>query len=261
MALTPRRLVEAPQPRGSRYGLLTAAVGPLDLDDHSSGSGIVYDPATCGRVRNYEIDCPEDGEPGTKVFDPNDLPVEGEPFALYATLRCGAAGYPISDLTAKVRRRFMNGEPHGVESALAAMLAGDASMVAQIAPDSSSIAAVIGELEQWLYGDQRYGNVGYLHMPVRASAYAAEAYQLVKDGPLWKTPMGTIVVFGGGYTDGLAYITGQTTVWRTGIDVAPPEQTFDRTTNQHNLLAEAAYVITYDCAAAVSTFDPPGNGS
>lgn len=254
MVIMPPQVVEAPQPRGLRYGLLTAATGPLDLPEPNGlAGGVTYDPTTCGHTHEIPMDCPPDGAV-EKVFDPGDEWVTALPFVVYATYQCGSVGYTDAQMDAKVRRRLANGEQTSAEREFAAALLAQAT--AQAAPDPTSIASVFGELEQWLYGDMQYGITGYLHAPARASAYAAQEYQLVKDGPLWKTPMGTIVVFGGGYPDGLVFITGQTTVYRApDANVPPPRQTFDRVANQWMLLAEREYAVAYDCVAGYAPFD------
>lgn len=254
MVIMPPQLVAAPPPRGLRYGLFTAGIGPLDLPaPNGLAGGVTYDPQTCGHTHEWPVECPP-GDAGEKVFDPGDDWVTALPFVVYATYVCGAASYTAQELEAKVRRRLANGEQTSAERLFSQGLLPLATL--QPAPEPDSITSVFGELEQWLYGDMQYGQVGMIHAPARASAYAAERYQLVKDGVLWRTPMGTVVSFGGGYPDGLVFITGQTTVWRAAdVHVPSPDQTFDRENNQWNLLAEREYAVGYDCLAAVSPFD------
>ena len=259
MAIVPAPVVPAPAPLGLRYGLLTAAIGPLSLSSVQGGlgGGVRYLPETCGRTRTYPVDCPADVDPPTKTFDPNDDLIDADPFVVYASLQCGASGFTAAELEAKVRRRYANGEQSGVESEFGDILAAAADPLT--APDPSSIESVVGELEQWLYGSgANYGNIGYLHAPIRVMAHAAFAGMLVQDRNLWKTQMGTIWVFGGGYPDdGTIYITGQVTLWRADDIVVPPvDQTFDRATNQYKLVAEREYAAAYDCAAASAVFDP-----
>lgn len=254
MVIMPPQLVESPAPRGLRYGLFTAAGGPLELPAPAGlAGGVRYDPLTCGWTRELPMDCPPD-DPDEKTFDPGDDWITALPFVVYASLQCGAVGYTAQQLEDKVRRRMANGEQTSAERQFTTDLLPLAT--AQSAPDPTSIASVFGELEQWLYGDMQYGNVGMIHAPARASAYAAEAVQLVKDGNIWRTPLGTIVSFGGGYPDGVVFITGQTTVWRAAdVNVPSAQQTFDRTNNQWMLLAEREYAVGYDCLAAVAPFD------
>lgn len=259
MAIVPAPIVTAPEPRGLRYGLLTAANGPIDLPSpHGRGGGVRYDPVSCGFARLYPVECPADVVPVEKMFDDADSIITAEPFVAYATYVCGAAGYSAAELEAKVARRLANGEQTIAESAMATVLA--AGAVGLAAPDPTSIESVVGELEQWLYGinGAAYGNVGYLHAPVRFEPYASFFGLIQKDGALLRTHMGTIWVFGGGYPDDdTIYISGQVTVWRSPDVVIPPAlQGFDRQLNQYNLLAERDYAVAYDCVAASAEFVP-----
>ncbi len=264
MAIVPAEVIPAPQPRGLRYGLLTAATGPLDLPvPNGLGGGVRYAPDSCGQTRTYPVDCPADVTPPAKTFDPIEDLIDAEPFVVYSSLQCGSVGYTQAELEAKVRRRYANGEQTGVETEFAVVLAAAASPLT--APDPGSIESVIGELEEWLYGvgGVAYGNVGFLHSPVRFATAAAFAGLLVQRGPLWTTQMGTIWVFGGGYPDdGIIYISGQVTLWRApDIFVPPVDQTFDRSLNQYKLLAEREYAGAFDCFAASAEFTPPGAAS
>jgi hypothetical protein len=260
VAILPPLVVNAPEPRGLRYGLLIAASGPLELPQHGLSAGLIYEPVSCGHARLYPIECPAGVTPTVKVFDPLSGFVTANPFVAYASLQCGAVGNTADSMRTKVLRRLANGEQSVAEEGMATVLAAGATVV--VAPDADDIRSVIGALEQRLYGDDgvAYGNVGYLHMPPRYANYAGSHGILFKDGNLWRTHMGTVVVFGGGYPDnGSIYITGHTTVWRAAdVTVPDPEQTFDRSANQYFVLAEREYAVAYDCVAAVAQFIPAG---
>lgn len=257
MALIPAPLVPAPEPRGLRYGLLAAANGPLNLPEPEGlGGGVRYEPVSCGSARLYPVEC--DDTPPVKVFDEMDPLVEADPFLVYATLQCGSVGKTPAELDTKVRRRLANGEQTAAEEQLAEILA--AAAVPLTAPNDASLRSVVGELEQWLYGTggAAYGNVGYIHASIRTAAYASTIGLLTKDGSVWRTHLGTIWSFGGGYPDdGSIYITGLTTLWRAAtVTVAPIRQTFDRGANQYYAIAERQYAVAYDCVAGVATFEP-----
>lgn len=271
MVITPPTVVPAPEPRGLRYGLLQAANGPIDLPTHGLAGGIVYEPVSCGFTRSYPTLChtgmesrgqDQEQGPEEKEFDPDETPITRESFVVYSSLACGSAGKTSADLEAKVRRRMANGEQSQAEAGMATILAAGATPL--VAP-GLTLPDVIGELEQWLYGsdalpapaDAQYGNVGYLHAPPRIAAHAMDADLIVPDGPLLRTRMGTIWVFGGGYPDdGTIYISGNVTVWRApDVFVSPPQQLLNRTTNQYHLIAEREYVVSYDCVAASAIFN------
>jgi len=255
VAITPPVVVSAPEPRRLRSGLL-AASGIVDLPPHGRAGGIIYEPVSCGYARSYDTLCTATERVAEKTFDAADSIIEREPFIVYATVKCGPVGG--STLKAKVLRRLANGEQSVVEQAMGGILAAGAMPL--VAP-GATITDVVGELEQWLYGNApayaQYGNVGYLHASPRILSYAREADLVIQDGPILRTHMGTIWVFGGGYTDdGTIYVSGNVTVWRDPEIFVPPQaQVLDKTTNQVYMLAERGYVVSYDCVAASAVFD------
>ena len=257
MALMPAPFVDATQPRGLRYGLLTAASGPLDLPPKAVVSGVRFDPRSCGGAHTYPISCPTD-DPDEKIFDPADATIEADTFAVYATYECSRVGRSASQLEERVRRRLTNGEQLAAETGMADVLA--AGAVPLTAPDDTNLRSVVGELEEWLYGSAgaAYGNIGFLHAPIRWAVHFADHGLLQRIGPVWTTNLGTIVVFGGGYPDdGIIYISGSVTVWRSpDVNVPPAEETWDRETNTFHLLAEREYAVAYDCVAASAGFAP-----
>lgn len=280
--IIPGPLIPGPEPIGRRYGLLSAAAGPIDLPPHGRGGGVRYVPVTCGEATPYPIDCSggfvdhaeKDVDSETPVFD-------ARPFMVTASIECGSVGYTEAQNEARVQRRLANGEQGAAELALwtGATSVGGTSLdienlqdsAVDVAVDSSDFTAVLAGLEDWLYLQQGYGNIGYLHAPVLTAAWAGDHHAVEKDGPLKKTPYGSIWIFGGGYPGTGAggaeppaggayiYITGQVTVWRASdVFTYPPEQTMDRSTNQILLLAEREYAIGFDCVVGRALFNPLG---
>lgn len=260
MAITPPVTVEAPTARGPRYGLFTAASGPLPLPDteraRGKAGGVRYEPTSCGRARRYPVDC--DDTPGSKTFDPNDDYIDALPFVVYSSIECGSVGKTAEAITAKLLHRLANGEQGEVEAELADLLNADSVPVSP--GDPTDIVYVISELEQYLYGTARYGNVGVIHAPILVAAHAAAAGHLIRDPAvkgLLTTPLGTAWSFGNYGDAGTMWITGSVTVWRADdIYIPPPEQTFDRTHNQWMAIAEREYAVAWDCVAAQAHFTP-----
>lgn len=259
MPMMPAPIVEAAQPRGLRYGLLTAATGPLDLPQHALASGIRFRPVSCGSTYTYPISCPTD-DPDEKIFDPDVEYIDADSTAVYATLECSRVGMGAAEMENLVRQRLASGEQLGAETLMAASLA--AAAVVLVAPDDTSSSSAVGELEDWLYGaaGAAYGHVGFLHVPVRYATDFSRHGLLIAKGPVWTTAMGTIVIFGGGYPDdGRIYISGTATVWRAAdINVPPADETWDHETNTFRLLAEREYAVAFECGAASVQFDPDG---
>lgn len=267
-SLAPAPSVPAPQPLARRYGLFTAASGPLDLPDHGEGGGVRFTPEDCGSVVAYGVACYGSGvgqteapaKPMTGVADEVHTGV----FAALATIECNAVGYTRAEQTARLRRRHEAGEQAAVERALWSGLdfAGDPLGILTLDGEAVDITAgydpglitdVIGGLERYAYTTQGYGYQAYIHAPVEVASFAHESGQVLKDGNRLVTPMGSIWSFGA-YPGGEIIITGQTTVWRAReVSVA---DAFDPASNTRILVAERAYAVAFDCFAGRAIFDP-----
>lgn len=266
MAIVPAPTVPAPEPLGQRYGLLTAAAGPLDLPALGGyGGGVTYDPVSCGGAHRLDSAClaPDPEDRPVKIFDPADDWVQAAPFVTYASLTCGSVGYGPGEAEAKVMRRLVNGEQSQVEQQLGEIL--ETAAVAVAAGDPANLLHVVGSLEQWLYGggagEQGYGNVGYLHLPLRFAAQSDLLGLRREDaaGGRYRTKLGTVVVFGDYPDDGSIFITGHVTLWRAAEpNVSPRNQVLNRTTNQLYMLAEREWAVAYDCTAGVAVYTGSG---
>lgn len=275
MGIIPGILVPPPEPLRRRYGLLTAASGPLDLPSpHGRGGGVRYAPVTCGSASPYPIGCygglvdqPAEDKAGT----PGDVEVDARPFMVVAAMECGAVGYTGPEFEERVQRRLLAGEQGAAELALwtgtdpggnalnIQSLTSTEENLAAASYDSASLPSVVAALEEYAYNTQGYGYVAFIHAPVSVASWAASHGDLaVRDGPLLRTPFGSIWVFGGGYpSDGGIHITGQVTVWRSpDVFVFPADQTMNRVTNQRLLVAEREYAIAYDCLNGRAEFNP-----
>jgi hypothetical protein len=260
--------VAAPQPLARRYGLFTAASGPLDLPDHGEGGGVRYVPDDCGEVRAYGVTCYGTGEGQTpapaKPLDTDNDEVSTGVFVALATLNCSAVGYTRDEMITKIRRRHETGEQAAVERALWSGLDFEGNSLGILTLDGQAedipagydpglVTDVIGGLERYAYTLQGYGYQAYLHAPVEVAAFAHESGLVLKDGPRLVTPMGSIWSFGA-YPAGSIIVTGQTTVWR-----APAVEVYDSfnpASNERLMVAERAYSVGFDCFAGRAEFDP-----
>ncbi len=288
MGINPGQLINGPEPIRRRYGLFTAASGPVDIPlPHGRGGGVRFIPVTCGVAHPYPIGCysgevevPEEGKPA----DPSDMEFESGVFSVIASEECGSVGFTAPEFEAKVRRRLDNGEQGAAELALwtGQDENGNSLDIPHLAETTDTVAvsdpleiqAVVAALEDWAYRVHGYGHAAYIHAPVAAAAWAGEAGLVRQEGPLKVTPYGSIWVFGGGYpgtgaagaappTGGLyLHVTGQVQVWRAPEPfVYPANQTMNRVTNQHLLIAEREYAISFDCVNGRALFDPLGGVS
>ena len=265
MALVPAPIVPAPEPLNQRYGLFTAASGPLDLPSHGEGGGVRYVPNACGQAYAYGVTCYDGDTPApVKPGDTDNDEVNTGVFAVLSTLNCSAPGYSLEEFTAKVLRRLESAEQSAVEKALwsGLDLEGNALDILTLTGqavdvdagyDPGLITDVVGALERYAYTEQEYGYRAFIHAPVEVAAFAAEAGLVVPDGNRKVTPMGSVWVFGA-YGSGSVIITGQTTVWRAGATQV--YNAFDQVSNERLLVAERAYAVGFDCFAGRAEFDP-----
>lgn len=248
-----------------RYGLFTAANGPLDLPIHSRNGGLQYVEAMCGGGAPYEVECIS--AQNLKTFTGSTNTVLGAPFVAMATFTCGTVGYTPAELRAFAVEKLKSTEQATVEAAFSTGAAGAApsltaaSGAVTVVGGGTTVDEVLSELERALYCTSQYGVPGVVHVPIPVfnAMKSADLVNLV--GGRWVTALGTVVSTGcyaGNDPAGVPaadgtfwlYITGQTTVWRdpdSAIHVAPVEGTLDRTTNQQLMLAERYYVVAYEC--------------
>lgn len=273
VATIPPLLVEKPTPSMPlRYGLLQAAVGPLDLPEHARNGGLRYVHALCGTGFGYEIECIADQNSKASFFGNGLETVLGTPFIIGTTVTCGSVGYNYDELRAFAIERARGVEQSVLEGIFSTGTVGqDPSLLAAdgiitVTGAGDDVTDVLSELERARYcgfgaNTTQYGPPGYLHVAIPVFNELKREHVLEFDGTRWRTPIGTVVSTGcyanndpagAAPADGVfwMYITGQTTIWRTPdsqIFVSPVEGSLDRTTNQMRILVEREYVITYEC--------------
>lgn len=273
VATIPPVLIEKPTPSMPlRYGLLQAAIGPLDLPVHARNGGLRYVTSLCDDGFGYEIECIADQNSKTTEFSLGTTTVTGLPFIIAATVTCGAVGYTFDEQKAFVMERLRGVEQGVLESIFSTSSLGQgpglvtADGITTVTGAGDTLTDVLGELERARYcgftgNVTRYGPPGYLHVAIPVFNRLKELHLIEFDGTRWRTAIGTVVSTGcyanndpagAAPADGVfwLYLTGQTVIWRTSDDqvqVAPVEGSLNRTTNQMLMLAEREYVVTYEC--------------
>lgn len=255
-----------------RYGLLQAAVGPLELPVHARNGGLRYVTSLCAEGFGYEIECIGDQNSKASEFALGTTTVTGLPFIIAATLTCGTVGYTFEEQRAFVMARLLGVEQSVLEDIFSTSALGQgpglvaADGITTVTGAGDSVVNVLSELERARYcgftGNMtQYGPPGYLHVAIPVLNALKAEHVLEWDGTRWRTPMGTVVSAGcyanndpagAAPADGVfwMYLTGQTVIWRTPdseVQVAPVEGSLNRTTNQMMMLAEREYVVTYEC--------------
>lgn len=274
VATIPPVLIEKPTPFPPlRYGLLQAAVGPLDLPVHARNGGLRYVTSLCGEGFGYEIECIGEQNSKASEFALGTTTVTGTPFIIAATVTCGTVGFTFDEQRAFVMERLRGVEQAVLEEIFSTSAFGQgpgllgADGITTVTGAGDTVGQVLSELERARYcgftgNTAQYGPPGYLHVAIPVFN-ALKQEHLIDMGPdgRWRTPIGTVVStgcyanndpLGVAPADGVfwMYLTGQTVVWRTSdseVQVAPVEGSLNRTTNQMMMLAEREYVVTYEC--------------
>lgn len=282
--IPPILIPRPPMPDDLRYGLLQAAIGPLDLPVHARNGGLRYVTSVCGDGFGYAIACLP-AQADKDFTDETGLStILGAPFIIYSTFTCGSVGYTQEEFQQFGVQRLQAVEQSVLEQLFASgdfdvapSLANSTPLATTVTGAGTGITAVTSELERALYcgfgGSSPYGFKGFLHVDIPVLNFMRQEHLVEWDGLRWRTAMGTIVS-AGCYNNtspaGVApadgtfwmYATGQTVVWRTPdsqLFVSPVEGSLDRITNQQKMLVEREYVITFECTAyakAVTLWTP-----
>lgn len=263
--------VPAPNPVVPRYGLFSAATGPLDLPTHGRQGGLQYELSTCALPLGYTVAC-IDSHAG-KAVSGSVVTQTATPFVVYSSINCspiGLANWGQERINQLLYNQLVAGEQSTLERMFSESTFGLSPGLGGATPSAVNLGNAIGVvrafgmLESWLYA--RYGLPGVIHVPMLAASYVHGAYLVERDSPSspWQTAVKTTVSFGNyagtgpsgqvpTATDTWIYITGQVAIWRTPdgeLFVPPMGQIINRTTNVMNIVMEREYVISYDCYLA-----------
>lgn len=258
-----QHLIPAPAPGPLRYGLFTAASMSV-LDTRGIGAGYQWVSDACGNdVVTYDQTC--EASPAKPFTEGSDV-FGADPFWVLARKRCGSVGRTAAEAQAAARQMLATGEQTRVEDVLwdGGGLVGlaptlTAAGATTVVPTVAGAGAAVAALEAAFYAV--HGYVGTIH--VNTAAYAAVDYAGIVEGAggagALRTPIGSVWSFGAGYDVtgpagaapaagfAWAFMTAPVTVWRTDVMQQDALQTFDRTLNQWDTLAERVYVVGFDC--------------
>lgn len=257
-----RHLVEASPPGPRRYGLFDAATVTDGLDARLMAAGVTYAELDCGPpLVEYDANCVTSPD---KDFTEGLGYTGGDPYWLYAQVRCGSVGRTAQGVTDGIRRVLAGGEQTAVENVV--WNGGDfatdpalttAAGVVTVTPLAPGSGAALAALEASFYA--AYGYQGTIH--VNMAAYAALADYVDRQGGagVLTTELNSKMAYGAGYgIDGplgvapaagfvWAFMTPNVTVRRSEIIVPDVTMTLDRVTNQWHALAERVYLHTWSC--------------
>jgi hypothetical protein len=291
-----RQFVEPPSFTARSFGLLDVLDIRSPRDPHWQ-NGVTYE-SVCGLADTTFDDCVTVTGSGVGQPVPPSPPKAdttgglnrrgATPFTVFAEVDCSVPGFfDRAELTVEtllthteswqVERTFWTGVAGGQSVvfphlAANAVVTDESNVTLQTAATSVTgsgvvldVVEAVGLLEQQMA--DCYVGVPVIHATVRMAAQLAEANLLVRDGPRYRTPAGSLVVLGGGYRgtgpDGTSafgsewmYATGAMFAYRGRWRVIPATQSIDRAENTVKAIAERTYVIGWECchlAARVTT--------
>lgn len=267
-----RQLIEPPPLAPRRYGLFNAS-SLLDMPDRVITAGLQFYADHCGDdTAQYEMSCGVDN-PVKPFTEGSDL-VGTDPFWLVTRKRCGAVGRTAEEIRAAARAQLDSAEQRQVEAAVwananAGVLDLEGAGATVIVPGGPGAGAAVSALENAFYGMSGYA--GTIHVNMTAEGALQYAGMLNPSAGVLRTPVGTAVALGAGYgftgPAGIAppagftwaYITAQTTVWRsTDAQIPQPEprRVMDRTLNQWDSVSERIYAVAWACPEVFATLIP-----
>ena len=264
--IPPQLLLQAPPVPPRPYGLFDVALGPMPFPSPAAvGGGVQYVPDTCeDDVFLYAMNCPPVS--GTKTFSPVETAVSGAPFAVLSSYICESIGFSFEEGAQRARTRLTLHEQRAVERRLwqgqtaagLGLIPGLFRSATTIGPASCPVDAV-AQLEQILADNAVVG--GIIHARPYMSAYFSNSHLIYHGrGNQITTDRGTPICYGEGYdgtgpgaqpVSGAAeyiYASGRVLIWQDPeIFVPPPEQVFNKTTNELTLVAERVYAVAVEC--------------
>lgn len=261
--LTNGELYPAPAPGVLRYGLFNAATVLDDLDAPGIASGFQLPAEGCGTIRAYDANCLTHP---AKTFDEGLSYMEGTPYWIYATRKCGTVGTTAEEITASVRTRLLSLEQTQVERQLwgGGAVASDPNLTGVLGVTTVTLGAgitgfgaAIAALEDAFY--ETYGYLGVIHVTTQAYGAAAYSQLIERQGGVLRTPLGSAWAFGAGYGvngpanaapaagNAWAFMTPPVLIRRSQVMVPDVTLTMDRSLNQWMALAERVYAHTWIC--------------
>lgn len=280
----PLPTIEVGSQPSPRVGLLTAAVGPMDLGDvHVTTAGAQFESEACTDDRLYPTAC-RDVPYDAFVYDNREALRTVYAFNVYASEICTPVGTTLAEAHARVNRRLVLGEQTAVEKGLWGGNGGNVVGIFEQMQAASLVTAVPGTagpieslslLEQTAAG--LYDGRINIHARPRMAAYFANrgliytgARRTGEKADLSYSHFGSEFVFGAGYagssptgtapdaTTETVYATGRILMWRSGV-TSPGEglphvdPLLNRTTNQRAIFAVRTYAVAVECFAAAVT--------
>lgn len=214
-----RAVVDAPQARPPAYGLIAAAP-IIDAGDLRWAGGWEFQPEGCTPGGADSIACA--GNVGAMTPADRASTINGDPILLYASDECSTFGFEAHDFEGRARRALAATESYQLalelwegavntadglsNKVLAGPAAGSDTVTSGAVDPVIALACVESGLASALYGGQ-----GMIHMTPQMLTLMAADDAIMKQGNLWVTANGHIVVADAGYTGSGPVSVGPTT--------------------------------------------------
>lgn len=221
----PRLPITAPPAAPPAYGLLRVAPTIDGLEPRVFGAGWTFQPEACGADRGgiLELDCGRT-DPMDAEFGPG--PIDGDPFVIYAWDKCSTFGFDARDWMGRAQRMLRAVESYWLATALWDGPSGFSLAQGQLAAAAADvltvgavgIVAAIGLVEGAMAQLYR-GQPGMVHMTTQALTHAIAAYAVYRDGALWRTASGNVVVADAGYSGNGPTVDAGASQWVYGSPV------------------------------------------
>ena len=282
MATLLRTGIAAPPARPPRYGLLAAAPVVKDPDLRWMGS-FDWAPELYDGGGRANLDCIggtiEPNSP-TGAIPPVSNPslVDGDPFVVWGEDTATTRGHTARDAEGRAQRQLAATESYNVADELWGGTLRDAESLANRCLVDTSATDTVTEAPatpiaalaclDFVLGRVLQGGQGMIHMTRQLLILLAQNQGLIREGSLWTTATGNLVVADAGYSgDGPGQVAGETQfMYGTSmiqVHLGPVEMfgseadQIDRSVNEWSVIAQRVVAYQFDqgglLAAEVAT--------
>lgn len=206
-----RAPTQAPQARPPRYGLLAAAPTVDDADLRVLAGGWEYQPEACGLSGRDSITCAGSTQGAIDASGQRPGIIEGDPIWLWGADECSTFGFQARDWQGRARRQLAATESYELAAELwdGTVAAADGLANPYLASagansdtvtngptaEVSALACIEQALAELLRGQQ-----GMVHVTPQLLVHLRAADAISREGTVWTTSMGHIVVADAGYS-------------------------------------------------------------
>lgn len=219
-----RRNIEAPPALPPRYGLLVAA---KVVDDPGITNGVTFAPEICAGGETLAIT--NIGNTAALTASTKRAFLDADPFVVSHSEKASAHAGTTYDYEGRARRALAASESKLIAAELWEGTIRTAASLSNVAlvdttSDTLTTAAVsptvaLADVENGI-AYYTNGSRGMVHMTPQLLSHLVAANVLVKEGSLWLTPMGNIVVADAGYTgNGPGAAADSSTQWIIGTSM------------------------------------------